>query len=207
VLLLAFGIAPAREARAQTAGTYDEARVKAVYLVKFAEYVDWPSSAFATAGSPIVIGVAGDDAVASHLEDIVIGRRLRGHPFSVRRLDAPGAVGAMQMLYVGGEDSARVTRYVRAVRRRPVLTVAGVDDGLDAGVVINFVLKEDRVRFEISTEAAEKNGLALSSRLLAVALRVLKGGLDGGSLLARMLLTPAREHALRGLTPARALGA
>jgi hypothetical protein len=191
----------------QAAETYDEARVKAVYLVKFAEYVNWPSSAFAANDSPIVIGVTGDDAVASHLEAIVIGRRLRGHPFAVRRVETPGAAESVHMLYVGGEDSAQVARYVRAVQRRPVLTVADVDDGLAQGAIINFVLKENRVRFEISIDAAEKNGLALSSRLLAVALRVLKGDLDGASLLARVPLRPAHERTVRAPRPLPVLAA
>lgn len=44
--------------------------------------------------------------------------------------------------------------------------------------MINFVVADRRVKFEIAPYTAEKAGLALSSRLLAVAMRVLKGEFD-----------------------------
>ena len=40
--------------------------------------------------------------------------------------------------------------------------------------MINFVTIGDRVQFEVSLEAAQRVGLAISARLLAVALRVKK---------------------------------
>jgi hypothetical protein len=48
---------------------------------------------------------------------------------------------------------------------------------LDQGSMINFVVADRRVKFEIALDTAEKAGLVLSSRLLAVAMRVLKGEL------------------------------
>jgi len=41
--------------------------------------------------------------------------------------------------------------------------------------MINFVMSERRVRFEVALDAAEKSKLKLSSRLLAVALQVRTG--------------------------------
>jgi hypothetical protein len=41
--------------------------------------------------------------------------------------------------------------------------------------MINFVLNDGRVRFEIALDSAEKSGLKLSSRLLAVAQEVRTG--------------------------------
>ena len=46
---------------------------------------------------------------------------------------------------------------------------------IDVGSVINFVLVDNRVRFEISVGNAERHGLKVSSRLLAVAQRVEMG--------------------------------
>jgi hypothetical protein len=51
--------------------------------------------------------------------------------------------------------------------------------------MINFLVVKKRVQFEISVEAAEKTGLVLSSRLLAVALRVKKGNIEADPYLAQ----------------------
>ena len=39
-----------------------EYQLKAVYLVKFAEFVDWPALAFSSSDSPLVIGVLGTES-------------------------------------------------------------------------------------------------------------------------------------------------
>ena len=56
-----------------------------------------------------------------------------------------------------------------------MLTVTESDGALSQGSMINFVIVDRRVRFEVGLESAEKNGLRLSSRLLAVAQQVRTG--------------------------------
>ena len=56
------------------------------------------------------------------------------------------------------------------------LTVTECDGGLRYGSVINFRIVDERVRFDVSLDAAEKKNVKLSSRLLTVANRVQKGG-------------------------------
>ena len=58
---------------------------------------------------------------------------------------------------------------------RSVLTITGIERGIDQGSVINFVQVDGRVRFEVNVAVAEKSGLRLSSRLLTVATRVKAG--------------------------------
>jgi hypothetical protein len=53
-----------------------------------------------------------------------------------------------------------------------VLTITGVERGIEHGSMINFVQVDGRVRFEVNVMVAEKSGLRLSSRLLTVAARV-----------------------------------
>jgi hypothetical protein len=79
------------------------------------------------------------------------------------------------MLFIGSEV-ARPAPVLRAAQQAGVLSVTEADNGLQLGSVINFRLVEDRVRFEVSLPAAEKNNIRLSSRLLSVAYHVLKGG-------------------------------
>jgi hypothetical protein len=58
---------------------------------------------------------------------------------------------------------------------RALLVVTECDSGLQQGSVINFRIVEEHVRFDVSLDAAEKNNVKLSSRLLTVANRVQKG--------------------------------
>jgi hypothetical protein len=79
------------------------------------------------------------------------------------------------MLFVGADERESLEALVETAEHRSILTVTEFEGALEAGSVINFVIAEQRVRFEISLGAAERSGLRLSSRLLAVAARVQRG--------------------------------
>lgn len=154
-------------------GEPTEASVKAAFLYKFAAYVEWPARA-ASPDAPFVIGVLDDDAVASELEKIVPGRAIAGHPIVVRRVRRGEAVADLQMLFAGSDDPDRAA--IRAAQRQGALVVTECRGWLAAGSAINFVIGADRVGFEISLDGADRSGLRISSRMLAVARRVVQKG-------------------------------
>jgi len=80
----------------------------------------------------------------------------------------------VHLLFVGGLDAGRVGRMVRAAGNA-MLVVTECDGGLQQGSAINFRIVDERVRFDVALDAAERNGIKLSSRLLTVANRVQKG--------------------------------
>jgi len=162
-LLLGIGTVAAEEAL--------EASVKAAYLYKFLSYVDWPARAFASAEAPQVIGVIGSDEVLAELQRLVTGRILHGRPLVATRIAPGDSVELLHVLYIG--RGARTAAAMRSVHGRPVLTITDSPSGLGEGSVLNFVMAQGRIRFEASLPAAERAGLRLSARLLAVAERVL----------------------------------
>ncbi|MEO5881678.1 MAG: YfiR family protein [Caldimonas sp.] len=147
-----------------------ESSVKAAYLYKFLSYVDWPAPAFATAYAPQVIGVMGSDEVLAELQRLVAGRVVNGHPLVATRIAPGDSVDLLHVLYIG--RAARTAAAMRSVSGRPVLTITDGPSGLGEGSVLNFVAVQGKVRFEASLPAAERAGLKLSARLLAVAERV-----------------------------------
>lgn len=149
-----------------------EHQVKAAYLYKFAGHVEWPAGTFTSADAPLTFGVLGADDVAGELERIKPGRMINEHPLAVRNLRPGDSLNGVQVLFVGQQDAATLKRGLEPARQMPVLTVTETPGALGLGSMINFVLVESRVRFEISATRAERQGLKLSSKLLAVAQRV-----------------------------------
>jgi len=160
------------------AGT--ERQVKAAFLYKFLGYTEFPSTAFADAASPVVIGVAGSDDMLAELARTVAGRTLNGRPVTVKAVHEGDAPGPLHLLFVAGSDSVRAARMLHAVTAMgagAVLLVSECEGGLQYGSVINFRMVDERVRFDVSLDAAEKNNVRLSSRLLSVANFVQKGNI------------------------------
>jgi hypothetical protein len=174
-LLLALGwsalLGGAARAQAQGLGTVRESAVKAAFLYKFGNFVEWPAEAFGSPAAALVIGVFGDDAVASELEQITGGRVVEGHPVRVLRVRDRQDLVPMHILYAGGPREGR-SRELLAAARGPVLTVADGPIGGEPGPVLFFTRDEGRVRFGASLSAAAARRLKLSSRLLAVAQHV-----------------------------------
>ncbi len=145
-----------------------EYAVKASYLYKFAPFVQWPSAAFDTPTAPLSICIAGSDPFGPALSEAVRGQRVNGHPIVVRRVEAVRPGLTCQILYVGGEDTGAA---LQAVAHEPVLTVTDhMRSG--AGGMIQFVMVAGHVRFSIDQAAAQGSGIAISSKLLGLAVSV-----------------------------------
>ena len=160
--------AAALNAQAQIAS---EAAVKAAFIHKFLGYIEWSAASFPNADSAIVVGTAGSDDVAAELERLVASRPVLGRRVVVRKLAEGDRFAGLHVLFVArGEPATRAM--VRQAREQGVLTVTETERGLELGAAINFVSTEDRIGFEVSLEAAERSGHRISSRMLAVARRV-----------------------------------
>jgi len=174
VLCAGIGLPSLVRAQSAVAGVPLERRVKAAFLYKFLGYTDFPAGAFADAAAPLTIGVIGADGLAVELARVVAGRTVNGRTIEVRELRESDAGARVHLLFVGGTDPQRVARIVHQATGA-MLVVTECDNGLQIGSVINFRIVDERVRFDVALDAAEKNGIKLSSRLLTVANRVQKG--------------------------------
>jgi hypothetical protein len=171
VWLIAFAILDA----ARTQGGPLEYAVKATYLRKFAPFIEWPSPAAEFPGGAFTVCVAGADPLGAVLDRAVNGQEVAGRPIAVRRLATVTGNPGCAVLYATGSEAEPVAAILAAVRGAPVLTVTdGATDPAAKGI-INFVIQDDRVRFEIDNSAAVADGLTISSKLLSLAVHVTGG--------------------------------
>jgi hypothetical protein len=148
-----------------------EYAVKAAFLSKFGLYVQWPDRVFSSPSSAVNLCIIGEDPFGATLDEAVSGQRIGGRAIVIRRLKTVGRESGCHILYIGGTETHPPSQIIAAVRGGSVLTVT---DTREPGVmgIVNFVIKDNRVRFEIDDEAAAQNGLAISSKLLSLALNV-----------------------------------
>lgn len=148
-----------------------EYQVKAAFVCRFGNYVEWPPRSLGGRAQPFRLGLLGSDAVLDELRRRAAGRSVAGRPIEVRPLQGPELPGGLHAVFVTRAMSSQAAAVVAAARHRPVLTITELDDSA-AGGIINFVIVDDRVRFDIQLPAAQHSGLKVSARLLAVARRV-----------------------------------
>ena len=167
-----FLTACALHASAQTQAS--AAELEAAYLYRFLSFVEWPAERFDAPAAPIVVAVAGAPELAAELRAAVLDRAAQNRPIMVRVL-APGEPpGEPHVLFVGREAASRLAELARDAMRATLL-VSDVPDALARGAMIGFVESDSRLRFAVALDTAQRAGLRINSRMLAVALYV-RGG-------------------------------
>jgi hypothetical protein len=153
-------------ARAQSASEY---QVKAAFLFNFAKFVEWPADAFPSGDAPLQICVFGRDPFRGDFEQVIEDKAVNGHRLEIIHPSGVPQARACQILFVVSAEKPQIREILQGLRGASVLTVGDAAGFAKAGGIINFVLDENRVRFEINPKAAERAHLKISARLLTVA--------------------------------------
>lgn len=148
------------------AAPVSEYQLKAVFLFNFAQFVEWPASAFAQNNAPFVIGILGQDPFGANLDDVVRGETINGHPLAVQRYQNIDDVRDCQILFIPAPELAHIGEILAALKGRSVLTVTDADEGAQRGVMIGLVTQNRQIRLRIDVQAAKVASLTISSKLL-----------------------------------------
>jgi hypothetical protein len=146
-----------------------EYEVKAVFLYNFAKFVEWPPDPPDDANDPVVVGIIGRDPFGDALEQALLRKTLNGHALAIKRFkDERGARGC-RILFISISERKRLKALFASLEGDHVLTVGDNENFAKAGGVIAFTLEDNRVRFTINVDAAQRAGLKISSKLLSLA--------------------------------------
>jgi hypothetical protein len=143
-----------------------DSEVKAAFLCGFAEFVDWPSLGKT---DPVTIGILGQDTFGPLLDETVKNRALQTRAIVLRRISTLEEALRCQIVYVSGSEKRKLEESLRVLGRASILTVSDIENFAERGGMIGFRIEEKRVRFSVNTEAADRAGLQISSRLLKLA--------------------------------------
>ena len=149
-----------------------EAAVKASYIYKFAPFVQWPASAFSSPSAPLRVCVVGDDPFGNVIDRAVTGQYVGQRSIELRRLQGTDRNSDCHIMYVAGSGRQSVEQTLRNLRGTPVLTITDYASETNAKGIVHFVVRGNRVRFEIDDQAAAESNLTISSKVLSLAISV-----------------------------------
>lgn len=146
-----------------------EYQVKALFLINFIKYVDWPGGV-PGGTAPIVIGILGQDNFNDSLTRAVEGKSINGRSIVIKHLSADDDLSGCAILFISSSEDAQLDQILGKTGKLPILTVGEDDAFLQKGGLIDFKLKEDdKIHLEINLRMAQKVNLQISSKLLGVA--------------------------------------
>ena len=164
--------APGMQAQSSKVSDYD---VKAAYLFNFGRFVEWPAAGETDKHSAFTFCILGPDPFGPNLDHLLAGETINGRSLIVKRISNAQDSAGCQVLFMSREEEGRVTKIIETLNQEAVLTVSDIPEFAKHGGMIQFVVEQNRVRFEVNLDATQRAGLILSSDLLKVATAVKRG--------------------------------
>ncbi len=143
-------------------------QVKAAFIYNFIKFVEWPTTTFNDSKSPYVVGVLGKDPFGLELDYAMKNKTVNGRPIVVRRI-TDEKMNQCHLLFISSSEKRRLKSIFEQLKDKPILTLGETEEFAQTGGMINFVIEENKVRFQINIEAAKRADLKIHSTLLNLA--------------------------------------
>ena len=143
----------------------EEHQLKAAFLFNFTKFMTWPH---AEGASRLTVCIVNGKDVAQALEALTKGKTVDAHQIVIQQLSFPAPLGSCHLLFIGN-GGRKTDEILLAAKDLPIVTVGEDEKFLRRGGMINFVLEEGKLRFEINTDVVTRSGITISSKLLSLA--------------------------------------
>lgn len=170
ILLLALGLFPAN-AHLQESREY---LLKAAFLYNFAKFVEWPADSFKNESAPIHLVILGPDPFGSALETIR-EKSVKGRKLVIKRISRIENLEDCHLLFISASEKSQIRAILNTLRGNSILTISDLEKFTHLGGIIGLITLDNKIRFEINLEVAQRNRLKISSELLELA-KIVRSG-------------------------------
>lgn len=151
---------------------FEEYSVKAAFILNFTKFIDWQGSPIQN-NKTFTIGVLGESPIYKKLIEATITKKINNSPFEVVKFSDPSNFPNCKILFVPAATSEHT---VKACMSSPnfknTLFITEKTGSLKDGSGINFLLVENRIKFEVNMSSLNKANLKVSSQLLKLAQKI-----------------------------------
>jgi uncharacterized protein DUF4154 len=144
-------------------------KYKAVFIYNFTKYIEWPKT---YREGVFVVGVVGDSPLYTELIKMAKTKKVANQSIQIVKYRSTSEIKKCHILYVSKNNSREVPTLIKKVKTNSTLIVTEQDGMVDKGAGINFIVKNNRLKFELNKKNVEKYKLKISSNLEALAATV-----------------------------------
>ena len=153
------------------ASVRSEYEIKAAFLYNFTRFITWNEAPAEV--NELTLCVFGKNPFGDVLAGLD-GRVSQGRTLRLAFPQSLSETDRCQVLFVGNAKARNLPSITEYARARNMLTISEIPDFVDEGGIIGYVKEGNVIRFEINLTAAQQAGLHINSRLLELALRVIR---------------------------------
>ena len=159
VLLIAFLLVGVNFGFSQVSSV---SQAQALYIFNFSRLIQWPAGS--TSGE-FVIGVVGDNDLFSSLTSYVANKKVGTQPIVVKKFDDPQSVARCHIVFVGDGKVSRLNEIIGKLQGSNSLIITERKGMINSGSAIDFFMEQDKLRFVMNSDNAQKYNLTVSKSL------------------------------------------
>ncbi|UCH94656.1 MAG: YfiR family protein [Candidatus Aminicenantes bacterium] len=156
--------------------TFHEFQVKATLIQTIAMFIEWPKNLDVDDTSkPFTIGIIGNTPLTKEILKFYVNdsQLIKDKEVKIREVSDKDNIPPCNLLFISRSARIRLPRIIAEIENSPILTIGDTEGFADRGIHINFIIRHQKVRFEVNQKAVEKSGLVASHHLLKAAERVI----------------------------------
>ena len=144
-------------------------KLHSLFIFSFTRYVQWPD-AYNEGDFEIV--VLGDSPLVDELRSMAQAKKVGDRTIKVTKINSVNEIGKCHILFITPSKSAQIGEILTKVNTKPVLLVTE-EPGLGAkGSIINFIIKDGKLNFELNQSAVSRQNLKVSNELSRLAILI-----------------------------------
>ncbi len=146
----------------------NEYLVKAAFTLNFARLTQWPEQKLKFSQN-INICVMGNETLKSSFH-MVNGKIINGHISHFTIISRLNMIRQCHILVISGIKQSNMRQIFKLAQQHSILTISELPDIHQSGAILNFIIQNNKIRFQIDPVKALQSGLKISSRLLKLAI-------------------------------------
>lgn len=149
-------------------GYTQQSAFKAAFLYHFTEYIDWKNIKMETFN----FAVLEKSPITEQLKIIANEKKIKNKKAKVKEYATLESIGDCHILFIPETCTIPIENILIKFASKPVLIVTEKAGYGKKGAHINFLVSENRLRFEINLKALKSSDITISSQLLQHAVMV-----------------------------------
>jgi hypothetical protein len=137
-------------------------KAQTLFIYNFSRLIEWPAN-YRT--GPFIIGVLGASEVTVELESYTKGKKVGAQDINIIRYKTPQEITTCHILFVPFAKTKQIPEILGILNGKSTLIITEKAGALEEGAAINFVILQDKMKFELKPDNAIKFGIKFSSKL------------------------------------------
>jgi hypothetical protein len=174
-----------------------EYRIKATFIYQFVNFIDgWKFEQEKDGNDKnnenkektVLLGIIGKDPFGEAFKPLM-EKPVRDRKFKIRRFEGFSKLKSQDenvtvhpeideikkcdLIFVCSSERQYIDKILDPISNERILTVADMENFLEQGGIVNFIIEKSKVRFEINVVAAKRAKLTIRSKLLRLATEII----------------------------------